>query len=296
MPQGKTLTVNGTLNIANQSSLAGEGTLAGSGAFSLTNPEPVISGSDTLTYDGTDHFNDFSLTAPIGTVEVMGQNFNISNTPSLEGWSLETQVIKDAGNYTLTAKNSDGTRTIEKEVTVEPTEISITSATVQDKTYDGTIAATVESVEFTGLVNNESLSINTDYTATAIFDDWNAGDSKQATVTVTLKNGNYSFVGNQNTHTVAATGTISPLPVELVWYTPTSFTYDGTQKSVAARLLVMEGDSCKLVYAGNTATNAGNYTARVTDLSVYPAENYILDGVKNTSLEWSITSACRLSP
>ena len=62
---GHTLTVNGTLTIANQSSLAGSGTLAGdSGTYTMTNPDPVITGSDTLTYDGTDHFNDFSLTAP----------------------------------------------------------------------------------------------------------------------------------------------------------------------------------------------------------------------------------------
>ena len=97
MPQGKTLTVNGTLNIANQSSLTGSGSLAGSGAFNLTNPEPVISGSETLTYDGTDHFNEFKLEAPSGSVEVMGQSFTISSSPSLEGWSLGTQEIKNAG-------------------------------------------------------------------------------------------------------------------------------------------------------------------------------------------------------
>ena len=79
--------------------------------------------------------------------------------------------------------------------------------------------------------------------------------------------------------------------MELVWYTPTSFTYDGTQKSVAARLTVMEDDGFFLVYTGDTATNAGNYTARVTGLTGFGADNYTLDGVENTSLEWSITSA-----
>ena len=111
-----TLTNNGTLNIANQSSLTGNGSLAGSGAFNLTNPDPVISGDTALTYDGTDHFTDFSLTAPSGTVTVMGKDFAISSSPSLEGWNLVEQEIINAGSYTLTAKN--GTTTIVKEVTV----------------------------------------------------------------------------------------------------------------------------------------------------------------------------------
>lgn len=116
---GHTLTVDGTLNIANQSSLAGEGTLAGdSGTYTMTNPDPVISGSDTLTYDGTDQFSKFKLEAPTGTVEVMGKNFTISDTPSLDGWNLGKQEIINAGTYTLTAKNSDGSRTVQKQVTV----------------------------------------------------------------------------------------------------------------------------------------------------------------------------------
>lgn len=385
VPQGKTLTVDGTLNIANQSSLAGEGTLAGSGAFSLTNPDPVISGSETLTYDGTDHFNDFSLTAPIGTVEVMGQNFNISNTPSLEGWSLNQQEVKNAGTYTLTAKNSDGSRTVQKQVTVSkattsisindiynpgktydgtalanptaeqltlsgagyndvtftwykgtspngteldsaptdagsyylvasipessntngssttsgtitisPATISIASATVQDKTYDGGTDATVGTVTFTGLVNGESLTSGTDYNATAAFTDKNAGDSKQATVTVELKNGNYTFSNSEKTATANATAKISPLAVALSWSTPTSFTYDGAEKSVTASITnAVSGDDVGLDYGTSTttATAANEYTATVSGLSGSDASNYTIEGVENLSQSWSIGGA-----
>lgn len=206
VPQGKTLTVNGTLNIANQSSLTGSGSLAGSGTFNLTNPDPVISGSETLTYDGTDQFSKFKPEAPTGTVTVMGKDFAISSSPSLDGWTLETKEIKNAGTYTLTASN--GTTTIEKEITVSPATISITSATVQDKTYDGTTDAMVESVTFDNLVNGESLSLGTDYTATATFADKNVGDSKSATVTVELKNGNYTFADDKNTAKTTATAAI----------------------------------------------------------------------------------------
>lgn len=382
VPTGITLTVNGTLNIANQSSLTGSGTLNGSGNFYLTNPEPVISGSDTLTYDGTDQFSKFTLTAPTGTVEVMGQSFTISSSPSLEGWSLETQVIKDAGNYTLTAKHTDG-RTIQKQVTVSkatsnisfnnyapgktydgtalanptsdqltltgagyndvtftwykgsvdeankldsaptdagtyylvasilesnntsgssttsgaitisPAAISIESATVEDKTYDGNTTATVGTVTFSGLVNNESLTLGTGYTATAAFDNADAGDSKQATVTVTLQNGNYTFVEGGNT--TAATAKISPLAVALSWSTPTSFTYDGTEKTVTAIINnAVSGDDVSVAYDSNSttkATAANEYTATVSGLSGSDASNYTIEGVENLSQSWSIGGA-----
>ena len=284
VPQGKTLTVDGTLNIANQSSLTGNGSLAGSGAFNLTNPDPVISGDTALTYDGTDHFTDFSLTAPTGTMKVMGKDFAISGSASTEGWTLDKLEIKDAGIYTLTASN--GTTTIEKEITVSPATISIASATVQDKTYDGNQDATVTGVEFTGLVNSESLSLGTDYTATATFADKNAGDSKQATVTVTLKNGNYSFA--QSGNTTNANGTIRPLPVVLNWGT-TSFTYDGSEKTVTAKVSnAVDGDTFTLTYEGNTGTAVGNYTAKVTDLG---NDNYTLTGATGVELTWSIGGA-----
>lgn len=285
VPQGKTLTVDGTLNIANQSSLTGSGTLNGSGNFYLTNPEPVISGNTALTYDGTDHFTDFSLTAPSGTVTVMGKEFAISSSPSLEGWTLDTQVIKDAGSYTLTASN--GTTNIEKEITVSPATISITSATVEDKTYDGNQDATVTGVEFTGLVNSESLSLGTDYTAKAAFTDKNAGDSKQATVTVTLKGGgNYTFAQSGNTTT--ANGTIRPLPVVLNWET-TSFTYDGNLKTVTATVTNRVGeDVITLSYEGNTGTAVNSYTATVTGLD---NTNYTLDNATGTTQAWSIGEA-----
>ncbi len=282
LPQGKTLTVNGTLNIANQSSLAGSGSLAGGGAFNLTNPDPVISGSETLTYDGTDHFKEFQLEPPTDTV--MGKNFTISGSASTEGWNLVEQEIINAGTYTLTASN--GTSTIEKEVTVTPAEISISSATVQDKTYDGNTTATVESVTFSGTPQ----PAETDYTATAKFTDKNAADNKTATVTVNLKeNGNYTFANGEKTATSNATATIEQLPVTLDWGT-TSFTYDGTPKSVAATITnKVDSDSVELTYTGTiTAADAGNYTATVSGLTGNDANNYTTEGGANLSQSWSI--------
>ena len=285
---GHTLTNDGTLNIANQSSLTGSGTLNGSGNFYLTNPEPVISGSDTLTYDGTDQFSKFTLTAPTGTVEVMGQSFTISDDATTDGWSLVEQEIKNAGNYTVTASHTNG-RTIQKQVTVKPAEISIQSATVQDKTYDGTTNATVESVTFDDLKGSDILTIGTDYTAEAKFTDKSAG-SQSATVTVNLKEGgNYTFANNEKEATANATGTISPLPVVLEWSTQTEFTYDGTEHFVTAQVTnLVVGDEITLTYEGYAKTAVGNYTATVSGLTGADVANYTLDGVQNLSLAWSI--------
>lgn len=292
IPEGVTLTVEGGLTPYNQSSLAGEGTLDGNGTFNLTNPDPVISGSETLTYDGTDQSGKFKLEAPTDSVEVMGKEFNISESPNFEGWIFIKPKIKDAGTYPLTAKN--GTRTIEKEVTVKPAEISITGATLAAKTYDGTTDAMVESVDFTGLVTGESLSLGTDYTATAAFTDKSAGENKEVTVTVNLKEGgNYTF-GN-NSSTFGTTATISPLKVKLEWSNQTSFTYDGQPHSVTAAITnAVSGDDVSVVYDSNSttsATNVGNYTATVSGLDGDDASNYTIDGVENTTLNWEIVGA-----
>ena len=291
VPQGKTLTVNGTLNIANQSSLTGSGSLAGSGAFNLTNPDPVISGSDTLTYDGTNQSGKFTLTAPTDSVEVMGKEFAISTSASPDGWNLDKLEIKNAETYILTARNTDGSRTVQKQVTVKPAEISITGATLTPKTYDGNQDATVTGVEFTGLVTGESLSLGTDYTASATFADKSAGENKEVTVTVELKEGgNYTF-GN-NSSTFGTTATISPLKVKLEWSNQTSFTYDGQPHSVTAAITnAVSGDDVSVVYDSNSttsATNVGNYTATVSGLDGDDASNYTIEGVENLSQKWSI--------
>ena len=286
VPTGITLTVNGTLNIANQSSLTGSGLLAGSGAFNLTNPDPVISGGDDLIYDGTDQSGKFTLTALTAPKVVMGKVFNISESPNFEGWIFIKPKIKDAGTYTLTVTND--TTTIVKKVTVSPATISITSATVQDKIYNGNQDATVTGVEFTGLVNSESLSLNTDYTATAVFGSANAG-SQTATVTVALAGTvkNYTFASGGNTTT--ATTKIAPLPVELSWSTPTTFTYDGNLKTVIATVTnLVVGDEITLIYEGYTGTAVSSYTAKVIWLG---NDNYTLEGVENTTLNWEIVGA-----
>ncbi len=240
----------------------------------------VALSQERFTYNGT-------VQKPTVTVTLDGKTLteNTHYTVAYSGNCI------DAGDYTVTVTGTCVcSGTVSEKHTIYPAEISIASATVQGKTYDGGTTATVESVEFTGLVNSESLTPGKDYTATATFADKNVGDSKQATVTVELKNGNYTFVQGGNTTT--ATAKIAPLAVALTWSETTSFTYDGSEHSVTAEVTnKVDGDTLNLTYAGNTEKNVGNYTATVTALDGADAANYTLDGVENLTQAWSIASA-----
>ena len=109
-------------------------------------------------------------------------------------------AIHKAGTATITitakaAGYHDGTATVT--VTVAPKSISITGATVENKTYDGTTDATVTNVTF------DVAGIKS--TSTAKFEDADAGTGKKCTVTVSLDNPNYTLAKD----TFETTATIS---------------------------------------------------------------------------------------
>ena len=129
--------------------------------------QTVKVGSVTLT-DMKDALDNADYTVEIGNGKTTGTNVG-----------TYTVEVKGTGNYKDTANVS---------WKITPAELTIADATVAAKTYDGKKDATVNSVSFTGFVNNETLTMGSDYTATGEFNDANAGDNKNVTVTVTLNN------------------------------------------------------------------------------------------------------------
>ena len=130
--------------------------------------QTVKVGSVTLT-DMKDALTDTTdYTVEIGNGKTAGTNVG-----------TYTVEVKGTGNYKDTANVS---------WKITPAELTIADATVAAKTYDGKKDATVNSVSFTGFVNNETLTMGSDYTTTGEFNDANAGDNKNVTVTVTLNN------------------------------------------------------------------------------------------------------------
>lgn len=125
---------------------------------------------DSLTYNGQDQ----SVTATIDNLT--SNDYTVSGETTGQNADTYTVTVTGKGNYT---------GTVTKTWTITPAELTIESVALENRTYNGEKAVTVKSVTFNGLQNGESL---TDYTATGMMDDANAGENKDVIVTVTLEN------------------------------------------------------------------------------------------------------------
>ena len=88
--QGQILSVDRgvTMTIDNEDCLTGGGTLGHSGGtYGILNPLPVFTPT-TLVYTGSDLSDRLSLTAPAGSVSIMGQTFTVSGTPTYRDWVI----------------------------------------------------------------------------------------------------------------------------------------------------------------------------------------------------------------
>lgn len=153
---------------------------------SIAEAEVTLS-PESFTYNGqsqtptvTVKSNGNALTEGDYTVTYSGDTTNVGTV---------TVTVTGNGNYS-------GTATEKPTYTINPAPLTISGATLADKTYDGTTAATVTDVTFTEVQGSDSLTPGEDYTATAVFDDAGAGNNKTATVIVTLKNGNYKLASD----------------------------------------------------------------------------------------------------
>ncbi len=126
-------------------------------------------------------------------------------------------TIKAAGKAVIsaTAAQVDGKfarTTVSYTLTVQPAELTISGVTVWDNVFQGKnyTDARVRAVTFTGIVNGDTLTLGTDYTAVAAFEDGLAGAGKKVTGKITMKNPNYtlaqeSFVTTGNINKYSAT-------------------------------------------------------------------------------------------
>ena len=127
---------------------------------------------DSLTYNGQNQ----SVTAELAGLT--SSDYTVSGETTGQNAGTYTVTVTGKGNYT---------GTVAKTWTITPAELTIESVALENRTYNGEKAVTVKSVTFNGLQNSEKLTIDTDYTATGAMTDANAGENKDVTVTVTLK-------------------------------------------------------------------------------------------------------------
>ena len=194
----------------------------------------------TGTYDGENF--EYTLNYPDADVPqtelvvnglVDGQTITGTITTNADG--VKTYSVGTEGDLTYSITVSGGNDNYEivlsGSLTINPKALTITGATIDDKTYDGTTAATVTGVKFEGLVDGENVTIFTDYIATAEFVDENAGTGKSISVTVTADMGNLILVNYSlpEEATVLEGYTISKRVISVTGGTVPDKTYDGTK-------------------------------------------------------------------
>ena len=242
----------------------------------LTDAQVEVENSDSIYYTGLEQQPNVTVT--------------LNDNPLTENrdYTLSYSNNTNAGEATVTVTGKgDYSKTATGTFTIQPATLTITDAELSPKTYDGTTAATVTSVDFDGLVNGEKLDSGTGYTATAVFDDANAGEGKTATVTVELKNTNYTFAGGDTAEHELTGLTIAPCPVTV---TPDAKSKAYGQSDPALTYTVSglaSGDSLMGALSRAEGENVGSYLigqATLTDAN-NPKYAITFDGTKALTIE-----------
>lgn len=253
------------------------------GVLTVTPKSVAISDADVVwsdtsfVYDGDAHCPS-ALISVDGLVLDPATDYSISCSDNVKAGvktAFAVVSMKAGGNFQFVDYTG--------RFSITPAPITITDKSVATKTYDGTRTAVVSVNSIAGVVTGEDVQV----TATALFDDADAGKDKIVSVSYELTGAdkaNYSLV---TTSEELSTGVISPLTVDLSWSTPNSFSYDGATKSVTASVTNAVGEDVVNVvsYADNSAVDAGDYVAKATLLD---NTNYQLPD--DATYDWSIVS------
>ena len=242
----------------------------------LTDAQVEVENSDSIYYTGLEQQPNVTVT--------------LNDNPLTENrdYTLSYSNNTNAGEATVTVTGKgDYSKTATGTFTIQPATLTITDAALQPKTYDGTTDATVTSVDFDGLVNGETLDSDTGYTATAAFNDANAGEGKTATVTIELKNTNYTFAGGDTAEHELTGLTIAPCPVTV---TPNAKSKAYGQSDPALTYTVSglaSGDSLTGELSRAEGENVGSYLIGQATLTDANNPNYAItfDGTKALTIE-----------
>ena len=142
----------------------------------------VTANNNTITYGAEPAANGYTVSGQLGS--------DTESVVSDVEYAYSYKQYGNVGAYDITPKDAKAAnyeiKFVSGELTVEPKNITLTSVTLADKTFDNTTAATVTAAAFDGLVNNDSLALGTDFTATAVYDSADASTAAAAKATVSL--------------------------------------------------------------------------------------------------------------
>ena len=182
----------------------------------------------------------------------------------------------DAGNYTLAGSGNQAETTAE---IIRAAITAVTNITAQDKTYDGTTTATLNTggAGFTGMISGDTLTVAN---ATGAFADNNVGTGKPVNITnITLGGndaGNYTL---SNTKASTQANIIAPPPPDpepdltITLKTPTlDKTYDGHPSAPPQATLSDGGELRYTWYTDKNGNRDTQLTSAPTDAGQYWVE------------------------
>lgn len=255
----------------------------GTGKKSLAGAKIELNLKDVdLEYDGTAKMPSVkSVSVESASVETDCYEIEYSNNVVA---GTATVTLKGTGDY---EGSSSTTFTINKR------KITIKNIPAKDKTYDGSDTA---ELDFENVTFDRQLIANDDVkvTANGSFANKNAGDNKRVTIKDIKLTGNRAANYELNNKPLNTTANIKKRPLEIAWDDLSDFQFDGSQHKVMASITnKIENDEVELQYDNNTASDVGNYTAKITRLTGKDAENYSIDSSSTVEKKWSIGKASR---
>lgn len=255
----------------------------GTGKKSLAGAKIELNLKDVdLEYDGTAKMPSVkSVSVESASVETDCYEIEYSNNVVA---GTATVTLKGTGDY---EGSSSTTFTINKR------KITIKNIPAKDKTYDGSDTA---ELDFENVTFDRQLIANDDVkvTANGSFANKNAGDNKRVTIKDIKLTGNRAANYELNNKSLNTTANIKKRPLEIAWDDLSDFQFDGSQHKVMASITnKIENDEVELQYDNNTASDVGNYTAKITRLTGKDAENYSIDSSSTVEKKWSIGKASR---
>ena len=240
----------------------------------------VTANANTITYGDAPAANGYTVSNLRGN--------DTESVVSGVGYAYSYKQYGNVGAYTITPKDAKADNYeiefVSGELTVEPKNITLMSVTLAGKTFDNTTAATVTAAAFDGLVNNDSLALGTDFTATAVYDSANASTAAAAKATVslgttdkaknyTLTNGN-DFVthGVINKAVTTLTGTAKNAAYTGVAYDAANLTWNSNLTAPTVDVTYYSDAAC-------------TQTAQPINVGKYWAKGVIVESTNQSSAE-----------
>lgn len=211
--------------------------------------------STTYTLDGIVNSDDVSVDSSKATATFIDKNVGSSKIVTGSGFTLKGSK---ASNYILSNQPTTTATITQKEITV-------VGLSVNNKEYDGTTTATISDDVYalSGVLESDKTKVSLDSTsATAKFENKNAGDNKTVTISGFTLVG--SEIGNYKLTQPTAKASITKKEVIIDNVEATSKTYDGTTSAVLKTTYSLSG----AITNDDVSISATNTTATFDSASV----------------------------